>query len=65
MGAGYIEEANSMREKLYKNAAGLMDANVSIRENYDPRTGEGLNAHHFSWSAGHLLLLLNEEVMVK
>ena len=62
---GYIEEANSMREKLYKNAAGLMDANVSIRENYDPRNGEGLNAHHFSWSAGHLLLLLNEEVMVK
>jgi len=61
----YIEEANAMREKLYKNAAGLLDANVSIRENYDPINGEGLNAHHFSWSAGHLLLLLNEEVRGK
>ncbi|MDC0313627.1 trehalase family glycosidase [Flavobacteriales bacterium] len=58
---GFLEEANTMREKLFKNAAGLLSPGVSIRENYDPRNGEGLNAHHFSWTAGHLLLLLNDE----
>jgi|TARA_B110000091_G_scaffold213817_1_gene264563 hypothetical protein len=34
---------------------------TSIRENYQPITGEGLESENFSWSAGHyLLLLLNE-----
>jgi len=62
---GFHIEAKEMCEKLYKNAAGLLDQNVAIRENYDPRNGEGLNAHHFSWSAAHLLLLLNQEAMRK
>lgn len=59
---GFIAEANRMQEKLLQNAEGLMEAGKAIRENYDPRNGKGLNAKHFSWSAAHLLLLLQEEV---
>lgn len=58
---GYVDEAQGLKEKLWQNAEGLLEAGVSIRENYDPRDGKGLNAKHFSWSAAHLLLLLQEE----
>ena len=58
---GFITEAQQLREKLFQHAEGLLDENVSIRENYDPRNGKGLNAHHFSWSAAHVLLLLHNE----
>jgi putative isomerase len=56
---GYKKEADAMFEKLMKNSEGLL-TNGDIRENYDPLTGQGLGAHHFGWSAAHLLLLLME-----
>ena len=31
---------------------------MPIYENYNPLTGEGLNAQGFSWSAAHILMLL-------
>ncbi len=58
---GFEQEADELQEKLFQNASGLLDAEISIRENYHPTSGKGLNAHHFSWSAAHLLLLLSEE----
>lgn len=59
---GYDEEYAQMREKLFKRAEGLLKKGGAIRENYDPRNGKGLNAKHFSWSASHILMLLNTEV---
>lgn len=57
---GYIEEATKLKKKLVKNAQGVLQRGQSLRENYHPITGEGLNAEHFSWSAAHLLLLLHD-----
>lgn len=58
---GYQMEADSARMRIFRNARGLMTRGSAIRENYNPITGEGLEARNFSWSAGHLLLLLTEE----
>jgi putative isomerase len=58
---GYTEEANRLKEKIFQNAEGLLEPQVALRENYDPRNGKGLNAKHFSWSAAHLLLLLKRK----
>ena len=55
---GYIEEAELLSGKLMQNAAGVMEKGVSIRENYNPINGEGLESENFSWSAAHYLLLL-------
>ena len=58
---GYPEEAYKATYKLIHNAEGVLGKGTSIRENYQPITGEGLESENFSWSAGHyLLLLLNE-----
>lgn len=57
--AGYTEEADSLTQKVLSNCAGLSTPGLPIRENYHPLTGEGLNAQHFSWSAAHLILLLD------
>ncbi len=57
---GFYEVANELKLKLIHNAEGLLEKGVPIRENYHPVTGEGLNAKHFSWSAAHLLLLIND-----
>ena len=57
---GYEEEANILKQKVLENCEGLTTPGVSIRENYHPISGEGLNAEHFSWSAAHLVLLLTE-----
>jgi len=54
---GYEKQAKSLVEKLLTNAQGLA-TEASIRENYDPVTGEQLGATNFSWSAAHLLMLL-------
>ena len=62
---GYREEAKRLKEKIFQNAEGLLMAEQPLRENYDPRDAKGLNAKHFSWSAAHLLLLLQEEVELK
>jgi len=59
---GYDEQYHEMLNKLLNNADGLLAIDQSIRENYDPINGQGLNATHFSWSAVHLLLLLQGEL---
>lgn len=47
---GYYQDAKIIAKKLFNNAKGLMEKEP-IRENYNPETGEGLNATNFSWSA--------------
>jgi len=58
---GFDEEANKATIQILKGAEGLLDRGPSIRENYHPITGKGLNAENFSWSAAHILMLLIEE----
>lgn len=58
---GYHREAYSATHKLFHNAEGLLQKGPSIRENYHPLTGTGLESHNFSWSAAHCLLLLLKE----
>jgi len=55
---GYANEASLLKNKVINNCEGLSEVGMSIRENYHPLTGEGLNAEHFSWSAAHLILLI-------
>lgn len=57
---GFELEANELTNKVYNNIEGFKNSQASIRENYHPLTGEGLNAYHFSWSAAHLLLMYIE-----
>lgn len=54
----FHDEAMSTAKKLIANSEGLLEKGPSIRENYHPITGKGLEAHNFSWSAAHLLLLM-------
>ena len=56
---GYEHEARLMTKKLFTHGQGLSD-NSPIRENYNPETGQMQGATNFSWSAAHILLLLNE-----
>lgn len=56
---GYDKEAKQAVAKLLENAEGLTQAN-SIRENYNPVTGQMQGATNFSWSAAHLLMLMLE-----
>ena len=58
---GYAKEANELAHKLIYNAEGVLDKGTSIRENYQPVTGKGLEAFNFSWSASHYLMLLLED----
>ncbi len=55
---GYTKESEALKLKIVKNAEGLLEKGFPIRENYHPISGKGLNANHFSWSAAHLLLLI-------
>ncbi len=57
---GFEDAAASLFHKLLKNANGLT-ANGPIYENYHPLNGNGLNASNFSWSAAHILMLLDEQ----
>ena len=57
---GFQEEANTLALKLFENAKGLTEKGQPIYENYNPLNGEPLNAPHFSWSAAHILMILNE-----
>jgi len=57
---GYHNEAYRATYKLIYNAKGVLNPGSSIRENYNPMTGEGLESENFSWSAAHYLLLLLE-----
>lgn len=58
---GFNKEAKYLINKVIQNCEGLIVPGESIRENYHPLTGKGLNAEHFSWSAAHLILLLEQE----
>lgn len=57
---GYNSDADILTEKLLQNSAGLLIPGPSIRENYNPITGKGMEAENFSWSAAHFLLLIME-----
>ncbi|GAA3579165.1 alpha-glucosidase [Snuella lapsa] len=58
---GFKAEADSATIQILKGASGIMEPGPSIRENYHPITGEGLNAENFSWSAAHIIMLLTNE----
>jgi len=55
---GYEKEATQFSHHLFDRLEGLKNDDLPIRENYHPLTGEGLESQHFSWSAAHLLMLL-------
>ncbi len=57
---GYQEDADKFIKDILDRLEGLKNDDLPIRENYHPLTGEGMEANHFSWSAGHLLMLLCE-----
>ncbi len=54
---GYKQEAQQMATKLVNSAEGLANTQATIRENYHPMSSKGLNAHNFSWSAAHILMM--------
>lgn len=54
---GYDKEAKQLALKLIENAEGILGTET-IRENYNPVTGEGLHAKNFSWSAAAYYLLV-------
>lgn len=55
---GYEQEAKLLAIKLLTNLNGG-DAEAPLFENYDPLTGKGLNAPDFSWTAAHILLIID------
>jgi len=58
---GFNAEADKATIQIIKGAKGVLGKGKSIRENYHPITGEGLNAENFSWSAAHLIMLLTKD----
>ena len=58
---GFIKEADKATVQILKGAEGILGKGKSIRENYHPLTGEGLNAQNFSWSAAHIIMLLQKD----
>lgn len=56
---GYTKQADNLTNKLLTRAQGLL-SNQAIRENYNPKTGAVQGATNFSWSAAHLLMLLQQ-----
>jgi len=58
---GFEASANLATVQLIEGAEGILEQGTSIRENYHPITGEGLNAQNFSWSAAHLIMLLTND----
>jgi putative isomerase len=57
---GFNEAANKATIQILAGADGVLEKGKSIRENYHPITGEGLNAENFSWSAAHIIMLLTD-----
>lgn len=53
----FQEDADYFRSKILRNIEGVLETGKALRENYDPISGKGLEAKHFSWTAAHLLLL--------
>ena len=58
---GFNEDADKATIQILKGAEGILEKGKSIRENYHPITGKGLNAQNFSWSAAHIILLLQKD----
>ncbi|WP_027125324.1 MGH1-like glycoside hydrolase domain-containing protein [Gelidibacter mesophilus] len=58
---GFNTEADQATIQIIEGANGVLGKGKAIRENYHPITGEGLNAQNFSWSAGHLIMLLQND----
>ena len=58
---GFNEEADKATHQIIEGANGVLGKGQAIRENYHPITGEGLNAQSFSWSAAHLIMLLQND----
>ncbi len=56
---GYKNEAQELSKKLFENSEGLL-TNGTIRENYNPETGEGLHCSNFSWSASVYYLIYRD-----
>jgi putative isomerase len=54
---GHSGDAEALTAQLLANLEGASAPGEPLYENYDPLTGEGRNVRHFSWTAGHLLLL--------
>lgn len=54
---GYLTESQKLTKQLLEEAQGL-NGEESIRENYNPLNGQQQGATNFSWSAAHLLMLL-------
>ncbi len=58
---GFNNEADKATVQILEGAEGVLGKGKSIRENYHPLTGEGLNAQNFSWSAAHIIMLLMKD----
>lgn len=58
---GFDEAADKATHQIIEGAVGILGNGQAIRENYHPITGEGLNAQNFSWSAAHLIMLLQND----
>lgn len=58
---GFDMEAYKATVQIIEGAEGVLGKGNSIRENYHPLTGKGLNAKNFSWSAAHLIMLLQND----
>jgi glycoside hydrolase family 63 protein len=55
-----VEEADLLTRKFMAHAQGLM-TDGPIHENYNPLTGEVLNAPNFGWSSALILRLLLDQ----
>ncbi len=58
---GFNDDADKATIQILEGANGVLGKGKSIRENYHPITGKGLNAHNFSWSAAHIIMLLQQD----
>lgn len=58
---GFHTEADQATVQIIEGTDGVLGKGKAIRENYHPISGEGLNAQNFSWSAAHLIMLLQKD----
>ena len=58
---GFNEDADKATIQILKGGEGILGKGKAIRENYHPITGQGLNAQNFSWSAAHIIMLLQND----
>ena len=56
---GYDKDADSLLIKLLHNGQFITSSTEgSLREYYNSKTGEGLGAENFGWTAAHLLMMM-------